>query len=507
MPDFHREFLAYLLATLLLALLFASTQWALLVSIERGDLQSAASYGVKVKSFTGAKPELKSMDIQVKDLILQARWGTNLLLLLLGFILLSGIVRTPEPALVTRAKVSPSPGLVERVLSWWPEPNPSLSPILLPVLYLLTGLSLVTLFRLCPALVATKPISQNAVYLTMFQRQVYFVLAGIAAAALVYIILSQPRWLLRLKTLNWWIPALLNVILIVITIKFGVTINYRRLWIRVGSMNVQTIELGKIFMLIFLVNYFYRVRLFGWIIGWARDKHRRRLYWWLKHQSLAFVFYAVGLFPIVYQRDFGPILLFAFLYIALSYAWSCEFWTPLFLIVVFLIIGVGFYHVGWPSILVTRVELLKDPWSSVVGRVDSSQLANALWAFGASGFDGVGLGVGLPHRVQGVYAEFILAAIAEETGIIGALLVIGLYGWMLYGIYTTARNAGSYESFLGIGIMLMLGFQTLIIFGGITGTIFLTGITIPFLSYGGSSVVSSFVLIGMVLALRQRRRG
>lgn len=138
-----------------------------------------------------------------------------------------------------------------------------------------------------------------------------------------------------------------------------------------------------------------------------------------------------------------------------------------------------------------------NPWADVAGK--GYQIAQSLFAIGAGGFWGTGIGMGQPQYIPEVHTDFIFSAICEEMGIFGGIAVILLFFILVYrGIKIALGIKNIFHRTVAIGIALMFGFQAFIIIGGVIKLIPLTGITLPFISYGGSSLTTSFIALGIL---------
>jgi cell division protein FtsW len=157
-----------------------------------------------------------------------------------------------------------------------------------------------------------------------------------------------------------------------------------------------------------------------------------------------------------------------------------------------------------------RVTTWLDPWPTADGR--SFQLVQSLFAFGSGGFAGAGLGLGSPGKIPNAPTDFVFAAIGEELGLLGTVAVLVLY-LMFIGVgFRIAMTAEQpFLKLLAAGLTTIVGVQTFIILGGVTRLIPLTGITMPFVSYGGSSLVANFVILALLLRISDevalRRQG
>jgi cell division protein FtsW len=150
-----------------------------------------------------------------------------------------------------------------------------------------------------------------------------------------------------------------------------------------------------------------------------------------------------------------------------------------------------------------RVDAWLNPWADPSGA--GFQIIRALYAFGRGGLFGEGLGQGLPTSIPYVSTDFIFAAIAEELGLVGAFALLALTMALVFrGLRIAMMARDDFSSMLAVGLTVSLGLQTLIIVSGNLKLIPLTGITFPFVSYGGSSLLASFVILGMLLSISHR---
>ena len=150
-----------------------------------------------------------------------------------------------------------------------------------------------------------------------------------------------------------------------------------------------------------------------------------------------------------------------------------------------------------------RVDTWLDPWKDPLDK--GFQLAQSQYAFGSGGVAGTGLGLGSPNLIPNASTDFVFAAIGEELGLVGTLGVLSAFLLLVGSAYRIAVDATRpFSKLFAAGIATILGFQTFLIVGGVTRVIPLTGITLPFVSYGGSSVVSNFLLLALLLLVSHR---
>ena len=164
------------------------------------------------------------------------------------------------------------------------------------------------------------------------------------------------------------------------------------------------------------------------------------------------------------------------------------------------IVGVSFM-----SHIQIRVETWLRPFHDVSNK--GYQITQSLFAIGEGGFTGRGIGAGSPYYIPEVHSDFIFSAICEETGILGGLAVIMLYFVLVYRAFKISLSTNNdFNKAVAMGIGVMIGVQTFIIIGGVIKFIPLTGITLPFVSYGGSSMVTTFLALGILQGISARRR-
>jgi cell division protein FtsW len=198
------------------------------------------------------------------------------------------------------------------------------------------------------------------------------------------------------------------------------------------------------------------------------------------------------------QKDLGPALLFSAVLLAMLYVASGRgSYVGLgmcLLLVGFVLADRVFSHVH------TRVVTWLDPWSN--RETIGYQLVQALYAFASGGVLGSGLDMGAPRYIPAVHTDFVIAAIGEELGLAGTLAVVSLFVLLVQRGFLVALSARSgFGALLASGLTSVLAVQALIIMAGTLELIPLTGITLPFVSYGGSSVVANFVLVGLLLRI------
>ncbi|MGB4442086.1 MAG: FtsW/RodA/SpoVE family cell cycle protein [Coriobacteriia bacterium] len=347
-------------------------------------------------------------------------------------------------------------------------------PSLLPIAFLLTGVGLATITRLDPALAAS---------------QVLWVLAGVVALVAVLAFVPSIERLARYK----YTIAIAGIVLLVLPALIGVEVNGAKLWLRFAGFSFQPAEVAKILIVLFLAAYLAEKRE---VLSVATT---RKLGVWLpptKHLGPLVAMWAISLIVLVAEKDLGSSLLFFSVFLVMLYAATGR---PGYVLV-----GLGLFAVGAAAAYVsfghiqTRIAIWLDPFADAAGR--GYQLAQSLFALAAGRVIGVGVGNGLPGRIPFVETDFIFTAIAEELGLLGgAALIIAYLVFCLRGLSTASRARSDVAALTAAGLVATFGLQAFVIIGGVTRLIPLTGITLPFVSYGGSSILSNFILLGLLM--------
>lgn len=282
-------------------------------------------------------------------------------------------------------------------------------------------------------------------------------------------------WIVRLVR-SWRIPVLLliplSLALLVLPLVIGRETNGAKNWFYVAGISVQPSEIVKLSLLIIVSYYLSRHRMLPWL------------------------FFAVScLGVLMLQKDLGTALMYYGTTLMLFYASSGN----LFLTGLGLAGGAGAAVMGYKMFahVKKRVAIWLNPWSDYEN--SGFQIVQSLMAIASGGLFGVGLGLGSPKTIPVYYTDFIFAVICEQFGLIFGLCVLLMYVAIIWRGATTAMAARtSFHGLLAMGCTVMLGLQTFVIIGGVIKMIPLTGVTMPFVSYGGTSLVSSLCLVGLL---------
>ncbi len=295
--------------------------------------------------------------------------------------------------------------------------------------------------------------------------------------------------LIKGKEKLFFLYALLSIGLFIATLVFGTTLNGAKNWIYIKNQGFQPSEFIRILFVLALAALLEK-RSGGKIMQTEMRK------------SLAIMVYAyINIGFLVIQREWGIAVLFFLIYISLFFVFGKR---QSLILLNGLIASLGLY-LGYKFLyhIKVRVSIWLDPFSDPSGK--GYQIVQSLIAMASGGFTGKGLGNGSPEYVPFVESDFIFSAICEEFGILGGISVILLYFILVYRAFKIALSVrNSFDKKVAVGLSSMIAFQTFIILGGVIKFIPLTGITLPFISYGGSSMVTSFMALGILQAISKK---
>jgi len=340
-------------------------------------------------------------------------------------------------------------------------------PILLPIVYLLSGWGMLTISRL-------------NTYFGL--RQAGWILAGVLFT--IFLFTRKTRllpWLQKYSMAGLGISLLLQIL----TIFWG---NYPggngpTLWLNILGVNIQPSEFLKVFFIIFLSTYF------------AKKEDQARNLKTLFPTLLLFIFICSVL---IFQNDFGTAIIFLVIYASFLLFFTGKKRAFGFTILTFLLLGlIGYYYF---DIFTARISSWLLPWDDPSG--GSYQVIQSILSIAAGGVVGSGPGLGYPNVVPLAHSDFIFSAIAEETGFLGTSCFIVCFAILLARGYSFARNRkDAFQSYLSAGVITYLVAQAILIIGGNTRLLPITGVTLPFVSYGGSSYISAFFAISLLFCM------
>lgn len=368
---------------------------------------------------------------------------------------------------------------------------PYADPLLLPVVALLNGLGLVLIHRLDLAEGTTGGPSAG--------QQMLWTLVGVAGFALVVVGLKDHRLLARYDYICGTAGLVLLIIPALLPASLSET-NGAKIWIRLPGFSIQPAEFSKILLLIFFAGVLVTKRhlfasagthFLGLDLPRPRDLAPLLAAWFI---SVAVM---------VFEKDLGTSLLLYASFLVLVYIATERFsWV---------VIGLGLFGLGGLAAyqvfghVRTRVQTWVDPFADPEGA--GYQMVQAQFSFATGGVFGTGLGNGQPDTVPAASTDFILAVVGEELGLVGLAGVLMLYTVVIVrGLRTAVAVRDSFGKLLAAGLASTLGIQLFIVAGGVTGLIPLTGLTTPWMSYGGSSLLANYLLLALLIRISHAAR-
>jgi cell division protein FtsW (lipid II flippase) len=365
--------------------------------------------------------------------------------------------------------------------------------ILLPTVGLLGGIGLLLMIRLPQDLAGRLG--------GLAQTQLLWLVIGLTIVVALAIAVRNDVWLRRYKY-TW---AAVGVGLLLLTFVFGHDVNGARLSLTIGPFSGQPSELLKVILVVFLAGYLSENRPL--LLDESTRLGPLRLPP-LPYLAPMVAMWAIALGIVIVQRDLGAALLFFAVFLLLLYVSTARFSFVVLGLVAF-VIGAGLLYFVFDHVR-TRIDIWVDPFADASGA--GYQVVQALHAFARGGLIGTGLGAGLPNiagrpPIPALHTDFPFAALGEELGLVGILAVLGLYLVLVErGLRIASAAQDEFRAILAAGLSLVIGVQAFIIAAGNLKLIPLTGITLPFVSYGGSSLLANSVIVGMLIALSERTR-
>lgn len=354
-------------------------------------------------------------------------------------------------------------------------------PFIVPIALLLSGWGLTLIARLAPPFVA---------------RQTAWLLLSAIAATVIAALPPRLR-LLRRYRYTW---LLVGLALLGLTLAFGVNpsgdVYAPRLWLGLGGIYFQPSEPLKLLLIIFLASYLADKRE---MIVTEQTRIGRWSIPALPYIAPMLLMWGFCMILLIWQRDLGAASLFFLIFLAMLYvSTSRTGYVVGGLILLGLAGGIGYRLF---DVVRLRVDTWLNPWPEASNR--AYQIVQSLLAVAAGGVMGQGVGQGVPTYVPVVHSDFVFVAIAEEWGLVGTLAVVACLAIVvLRALHIATQNSQHpFRSLLAVGIGISIGIQSLLIMAGTLKMTPLTGVTLPFLSYGGSSLLANFTMVGLLLRL------
>lgn len=351
---------------------------------------------------------------------------------------------------------------------------PAADAALLPIVFLLSGIGITFLTRL----------SAEAAF-----NQVIWLFLSVAALIGVLVVIKNLEMLARYKyTLGIIGLALLILPMLIGTEHFG-----SKLWISIGSFSFQPGEFAKILIILFLAFYLAANRetlsASMMTVGPLKIPRPRML-------MPILLMWGLSILVVIFEKDLGSALLFFIFFVVMLYVATGQ-GSYVFISLIMLLAG-GYLCYRLFGHVQTRVNIWLDPWSAAES--GGYQIVQTMFSLADGGLIGTGITKGLAHVIPVVKSDFIFAVIGEELGLIGGSAVLILYIMLaIRGFATAARAKSDAASFVACGLTVGISFQAFLIVAGVTKLLPLTGVTLPFMSQGGTSLLASFILIGLLL--------
>lgn len=367
---------------------------------------------------------------------------------------------------------------------------PFADPLIVPLALALNGIGLAMIFRIDLAKDTTLAI-----------KQVMWTGVGVAAACLVLIFIKDHRWLRRYSYI--FMIAAIALALSPLIPGLGRGHYGAQIWINIGPFSLQPAELSKILLAIFFAAYLVENRdrlaiggpkFMGLHLPRMRDFGPILLVW------------LASLGILISQRDLGTSLLFFGLFVAMLYlATERTSW---------IIIG-GLLFAGGAGVVLTQFAHVQQRFEGWLHALDadvyasgtSEQLVRGLFGMASGGLFGTGWGQGNPQSVPFSYSDFIIPSLGEELGMVGLFAILVMYLLLVErGFRVALSTRDGFGKLLAGGLAFVVAWQCFVVIGGVTRLIPLTGLTTPFLAYGGSSLLANWVIVGLLLRISDNAR-
>ncbi len=355
-------------------------------------------------------------------------------------------------------------------------------PYLYAVPMFLSGCGLVLIDRLAPAFA---------------DRQILWLIFGTVVLLLTALQGFLIRWLKQYR----YVLLLVGLVLLSSTILFGTNPTGSslapQLWLNIGNLHIQPSELLKIILVAFLASYL--AEQYPILRASIAEDSQRRVWFLPRVIGPVLLMWALSVIVLIWQRDLGTAMLFFIVFILLIYVASGYASVLMGGLLLMLIAGFAGYQLF--SVVQLRVDIWLNPWLDADGR--AYQIVQSLMAFASGHIFGQGISQGLPTVIPVVHSDFIFAAVAEEWGLVGVAIIVTCFAVIaMRGFRVGAlQQDHPFSALLAVGLSMMLAVQAVMIMGGVLKLVPLTGVTLPFVSYGGSSLVISFMMVGLLLHL------
>ena len=351
---------------------------------------------------------------------------------------------------------------------------PGADPAILPIVFALSGIGITFLTRLAPDAAVS---------------QVVWLYLSVGAMVAV---LAVIRSLDRLASYKYTL-GIAGIVLLVLPMLVGTERYGSKLWVFIGGFGFQPGEFAKIALVLFLAFYLaanreaLSVSMRG--VGPFKLPQPRML-------LPIVVMWGISLLVVVFETDLGSALLFFTFFVIMLYVATGRASYVVVSVLLLAVAGIACYQLF--GHVRTRVDMWIDPWSDTSG--GGYQIVQSLYSLADGGLTGTGIGKGMATLIPVVSSDFIFSAIAEETGLLGGAGLLMLYLLLgVRGFATAARAKTDTSAFAAVGLTSAIVFQAFLIVGGVTKLLPLTGVTLPFVSQGGTSLLACFIIVGLLL--------
>lgn len=359
---------------------------------------------------------------------------------------------------------------------------PTADGLLLPLVAVLNGIGYVFIVRLKPALAA---------------QQATWTFVGVAAFVATLVLVPRARDLERYR----YTFLLIGVALLVLPFIPGIGVNIRgaRIWARFGPISFQPGEFAKIAFALFFASYLVEKRELLSMATWPRF---RPVLPDLKHLGPVLLAWGIAILVMTAQNDLGSSLLFFVLFMSMLWVATGRVAYPVGGAVLFGGAAYVAYHQF--THVRERVQVWLNPW---IYAKSGYQVIQSWYALAWGGLTGTGIGLGRPDKVPIVESDMIFAAIGEELGLFGGTAILICYVLIVgSGLRVAVRSEHAFDKLLAAGLTTLIGVQAFVILAGVTRLLPLTGVVLPFVSYGGSALVANYVLIALLIRVSDGNR-
>jgi len=325
--------------------------------------------------------------------------------------------------------------------------------------------------------------------------QLTWTILGVALFVGTLAVVRDFRILARFKYILGFVGV--GLLLLPLAPGIGATINGARLWVRAGPLSFQPGELAKLCLVIFFAAYLAERKE---LLAIASRRVAGLHFPDIKHFGPLLVMWGISLSVMFFEKDLGSSLLFFSIFIVMLYMATAR--------IAYVVVGGGLFAVGAMIgyTVFTHVQDRVSVWFNVFDpklvNDEGFQLAQSLFALATGGLFGTGLGQGQPQRIPEAHTDFIFSVIGEELGLVGTTAVLLCFILLIArGLRAALQSRDDFGQLLAAGLISIFALQSFIILGGVTRLLPLTGITLPFMSYGGSSLLSNYILMALLVRI------